>query len=60
MIQYNFPYGYDMMQDPEAVREIMDNIARLMARNCELHTEINILRGEVDRLRMMLYGNPYQ
>lgn len=60
MIQYNFPYGYDMMQDPETVREIMDNIARLMARNCELHTEINILRGEVDRLRMMLYGNPYQ
>jgi hypothetical protein len=59
-IQYNLPYGYDMMQNPETVKEIMDNVAKLMERNCNLQTELNILRGELQRLRMMLYGNPYQ
>ena len=59
MIQYNLPYGFEMMQDPDVVQEIMQNVARLMARNCELHTEIKCLRSEVDRLRMMLNGNTH-
>lgn len=59
MIQYNLPYGFEMMQDPDVVQEIMQNVARLMARNCELHTEIKHLRSDVERLRMMLYGNTH-
>jgi|GEM_PF-6627041 len=57
-IQYNLPYGYDMMQDPDVVEEIMQNVAKLMERNCNLATEVKHLRSEVERLRMMLYGNP--
>lgn len=59
MIQYNLPYGFEMMQDPDVVHEIMQNVARLMARNCELHTEINCLRSDVERLRAILYGNTH-
>lgn len=57
MIRYNLPYGFEMLQDPEVAREIMDNVAKLMERNCNLQTEITHLRSEVERLRMMLYGN---
>lgn len=60
MIHYNFPFGYEMMQDPEVVASIMRDIAKLMERNCELATENARLRETVCRQRKMLGGNSYR
>lgn len=62
-VEYNLPFGYEMMQDPETVAAIMADVARLMARNCELSTENERLADEVEYLkgvicwqRRLLYG----
>lgn len=59
-INFNFPFGYEMMQDPDVVASIMADVARLMERNCELATENAKLRELVCRQRRVLGVHPYR
>lgn len=54
------PYGYEMFQDPDVVKEVMDNIAKIMRRNGELYAAVGKLEEEVRQLRLelMLRGKP--
>lgn len=45
------PYGYDMFQDPDVVKEMMDNIAKIMKRNAELYAANEHLIAEMKRLK---------
>jgi hypothetical protein len=48
------PFGYDMFQDPDVVKEMMDNIAKIMKRNGELYAMVGKMEQEIGQLRMEL------
>lgn len=50
MSEPEMPYGYDMMQDPDVVKEVMDNIAKLMKRNAELYAANERLVAQIETL----------
>lgn len=55
-IEFHFPYGYEMMQDPDVVDAIMRDVAKLMERNCELAARVAELEDQNRRIRMAWRG----
>lgn len=38
------PFGYEMLQDPDVVKEFIGDVGKLMKRNCELYA--NLIRAD--------------